>query len=489
MAAAYVNTSTPLPNVLKKYLERTPGDHETVSKVALKASKKATSYIEKTHVTVESKPLYLDTGFTSGLSLRGLSNMGNTCFANCIIQALIHNPLLRNYFMAGSHKRTLNCKCTITDRERPNTPKIGSNSGSTNNGPLMVGDIVEARWKGGPKWYRGIIVRQSSEPNCFDINYDDGDQEFAVPTCDIRLIPSESPNSIANFLAMIVPNSPLIDFSTLQLGKYEHHSSIIEQIFTGKLQSDVCCLKCKSISTTIDPFWDISLDIRKMPKSLSPSTMTGDCFFDLSDKGSSQNTPQRQVNVPKRFKSESTSSPLPFPMSPGYLPVAVNTLQDCLERFTQAEELGDDAKIFCQKCGSNENATKKLSLKQLPLTLCFHAKRFEHGDLTRKIDSSMSFPDVIDMRNYLSDNVRKRKRDESGFLTQHDEFEYTLYSVINHTGNMQNGHYTCYIKLPSYADQWFHFDDEVIRMVSYSEVKNSEAYMLFYQKSRLNYTK
>ncbi|CAG0898794.1 unnamed protein product [Darwinula stevensoni] len=40
-----------------------------------------------------------------------------------------------------------------------------------------------------------------------------------------------------------------------------HCNCIIDRIFTGGLQSDVVCLKCHGVSTTIDPFWDISLDL------------------------------------------------------------------------------------------------------------------------------------------------------------------------------------------------------------------------------------
>ncbi len=31
-------------------------------------------------------------------------NLGNTCFMNCIIQALVHTPLLRDYFMTDQHR-------------------------------------------------------------------------------------------------------------------------------------------------------------------------------------------------------------------------------------------------------------------------------------------------------------------------------------------------------------------------------------------------
>jgi ubiquitin C-terminal hydrolase len=85
------------------------------------------------------------------------------------------------------------------------------------------------------------------------------------------------------------------------------------------------------VSTTIDPFWDISLDLGEAHQGYGP---------------------------PK-------------------------SLIHCLERFTRAEHLGSSAKIKCSTCKSYQESTKQLSMRTLPVVASFHLKRFEHSSLVR----------------------------------------------------------------------------------------------------------
>lgn len=39
--------------------------------------------------------------------LRGLINLGSTCFMNCIIQTLVHTPMLRDYFLSMEDHRCI----------------------------------------------------------------------------------------------------------------------------------------------------------------------------------------------------------------------------------------------------------------------------------------------------------------------------------------------------------------------------------------------
>ena len=163
---------------------------------------------------------------------------------------------------------------------------------------------------------------------------------------------------------------------------------------------------CQGVSTTIDPFWDISLDLPAITDSIS--------------------------------------------------------LEDCLQRFTQAEHLGSMSKIRCSHCERHQESTKQLTLQKLPVVASFHLKRFEHSSrLHKKITTRVDFPEIIDMTPFITGAILHLKLtqkysfypisgrgDGSKDLTEPDN-KYVLFAVINHIGTLDAGHYTSYIR-------WWH---------------------------------
>ncbi|XP_076419069.1 ubiquitin carboxyl-terminal hydrolase 27-like [Peromyscus maniculatus bairdii] len=221
-----------------------------------------------------------------------------------------------------------------------------------------------------------------------------------------------------------------------------HCNCIIDQIFTGGLQSDVTCQACHGVSTTIDPCWDISLDL--------PGSCTS--FWPMS---------------PGRESSVNGESHIP----------GITTLTDYLRRFTRPEHLGSSAKIKCGGCQSYQESTKQLTMKKLPVVACFHFKRFEHSaKQRRKITTYISFPLELDMTPFMASSKETRMNGQLQLPTNSgdNENKYSLFAVVNHQGTLESGHYTSFIR--HHRDQWFKCDDAVITKASIKDVLNSEGY-------------
>jgi len=219
---------------------------------------------------------------------------------------------------------------------------------------------------------------------------------------------------------------------------------IVHSTFDGLLQSDVKCERCSNVTSTTDPMLDVSLELKGK---------TGE-------------------------------------VGPNY------TLASCLRRFTQPEKLGA---YNCIKCGKTTPASKRLSIRKLPPVLSFQFKRFEHKSMDRgtahKIEASVRFPASINMAEYTTlvmnarDGKHERGRETEGsdldsYSGPQALYDYDLFSVVCHDGQIDNGHYTCFTR---YQDEWYHFDDDKVTHSTLGKCLKSQAYMCFYVKKHLDY--
>ncbi|EDO42651.1 predicted protein [Nematostella vectensis] len=308
----------------------------------------------------------------STIGLRGLINLGNTCFMNCIVQALTHTPLLRDYFLSDQHNckgdagTCLVCEMGLLFQEFYSGQKVP-------HSPFKLLHLV---------WTHARHLAGYEQQDA---------HEFFIAALDVlhNYCKEDAPDKLA-----VKPNN------------HNQCNCIIDRIFTGGLQSDVICQTCNCVSTTVDPFWDISLDLGHGDHKL--------VIF-------------------------------------------------C--RFTRPESLGSESKIKCNKCQSYQESTKQLSMRKLPIVVCFHLKRFEHSKKSKKISTYIPFPQELDMAPFLSS-------------------KYSLFAVVNHSGTLEVGHYTAFIRQ---QNNWFKCDDAWITKATIDDVLQSEGYLLFYHRVVLDY--
>uniref|UniRef100_A0A1I8A752 ubiquitinyl hydrolase 1 n=1 Tax=Steinernema glaseri TaxID=37863 RepID=A0A1I8A752_9BILA len=213
---------------------------------------------------------------------------------------------------------------------------------------------------------------------------------------------------------------------------------IIDRIYTGQLQSAVCCRNCGAVSRKLDPFRDLSLNV------------------DQTTNGS--------VSV---------------------------TLAECLRRYTTPEPLDDGKGIRCEHCTQIATRTQQLTLYKLPLVMCFHLKRLVHHK-AKKSNVEVSYPEFLDVTEFTSPYILRRQNgiqpsplDDPNEKLNNLKNRYALFAVVNHFGTVEAGHYTCFVK--HQMKKWYLCDDERIIETSPEVVLGSEGYLLFYHKQFLEY--
>ncbi|ELU07196.1 hypothetical protein CAPTEDRAFT_18184 [Capitella teleta] len=379
----------------------------------------------------------------STIGLRGLINLGNTCFMNCIVQALTHTPLLRDYFLSDQHKCQMtqeSQQCLVCEMSR-----------------LFQEFYSGVRTPHTP--YRLLHLVWTHARHLAGYEQQDA-HEFLIAALDVIHQHCKASR-----------NKEDADGNTAQVC-----DCIIDRIFTGGLQSDVTCQECNILYT---------FRLEMSPRLSTPSGISP------------------WISAPRKTTLHLVSWSDPCATDSHTLISAVfsngldrfeeaTSLTYCLRRFTRPEHLGSTAKIKCSKCHNYQESTKQLTMKKLPLVACFHLKRFEHSTgYHKKISTYVSFPEELDMTPFMSAS-RDNNNGYSHQVIQEaasgltSENKYSLYAVVNHRGTADTGHYTCFIR--QHKSHWFRCEDHLITKASLDyEVLKSEGYLLFYHKQILDY--
>ncbi|GAA6022375.1 hypothetical protein JCM11491_003240 [Sporobolomyces phaffii] len=350
------------------------------------------------------------------IGLTGLKNLGNTCYMNSTIQCLSAAVPFARYFKNGAYRKDVN-------EYNP----LGTRGALAN----AVGELIRALWAQqyiylAPVTFREAIGRVAPQ-------FRGTDQHDAQEFLGFLL---DGLHEDCNYVLKKPPPIEMTperehDLETLPpqiMSEREWHiykmrnDSFIVQCFQGQFRNQLKCLTCHKTSTTYNTFMPLSVPI------------------------------------------------------PSHRGVHRVTLMSCLEAFVRDEILDKDDAWHCPRCKKNRKATKKLSLSKLPPILVIHLKRFSfHGPFSDKIETQVHYPLTgLDLTPFIPPPLMDQKHGK----TSSGSFQYDLFGVTNHYGNLSSGHYTAFVRN---GRDWFNVGDSKVTPCDPNVVQSAKsAYILYY---------
>lgn len=391
----------------------------------------------------------------------GLTNLGNSCYMNCVLQCLAATSPLIDFFMKnvkqGREDDKQQYKQHINFRNALGTKGVVTSA--------FAGLLTDMNERNGavfsPTNFKRVIgaispckqFATSDQQDCIEfLNYI---LDSLHEDLNQRLVENEKERAMIMDLSSEQESAreilPVRLASTIEWERYlKLNFSIVVDYFQGQYLSQLKCLECSLTSTTFNAFSILSLPI------------------------------------PEKLNGAKTV-----------------LLSECLQLFLDTELLDENNKWHCPRCKMFTQLTKKITITRLPQVLIIHFKRFKlHAGYFKKLETFVTYPvdKTLDMTKYwppvgsymnsLNINVMDKATEQKYLASfpprnQVPPFEYKLYGVANHFGNLTTGHYTSFVqKNDRNSDpDWCYFDDARVQHgVSPKDVLNSNAYCLFYRR-------
>ena len=150
------------------------------------------------------------------------------------------------------------------------------------------------------------------------------------------------------------------------------------------------------------------------------------------------------------------------------IPVS-GSIEKSIQKLLESEILAEENPRFCDLCTSWQPAIIDYSIVDCSRYLILHLKRFSvfEDNFCKDINKVVCVPDILSVPVKVGEDVCFHKK-------------YTLVATINHSGTLDRGHYTSFVK-SQFSAKWYHCNDKAVVEVDQRHLNNETSYILFYQ--------
>ncbi|GMK59308.1 hypothetical protein CspeluHIS016_0703230 [Cutaneotrichosporon spelunceum] len=355
--------------------------------------------------------------------LRPLLNLSQTCFLSAILQALIHNPLLKAYFLSDKHNRHV----------------------CPNGGPRGLAVGKPAGMDGTPgEREKGCLCCEMDR--AFEEFYADDSSPFGPITMLYSMWHASSElegygqqDAHSFFLAA------LDQIHAHAKGQLASCNCIAHMTFAGSLVSSVTCSGCGETNATVDPILDIQLDFPYIPQA-EPLTLGALLRHYCAEEKIGDHGRGYACGRCGGGKGVTASKKLSIKKLPPVLSFQ-------LKRFAH-----------------NATSSKVETPVRFP----------SHLDMRPYVETAAA---PVSKAPSVVDGAAPAKEIDEDDLPS-SLYSYDLFAVVTHEGKLDNGHYWADVRS---GDEWWHCDDDKVTPTTLGAALRQNAYMLFYVRRSLAY--
>ena len=260
------------------------------------------------------------------------------------------------------------------------------------------------------------------------------------------------------------------------------HNSILSELFYGFQKSTMKCLSCKNVDVTYNVINFLIFPLEKVYNSLNKNNnfnnnnmgnfnnyIMNSNFSNIYNSFLNQRGNMNNLNAKttinfnhKRYNFNDNNN---CNKNRNNIRRKLN-LYDCFKENESKEQLSEQNQIHCNHCFRNSDAITQNQIYIAPNVLILIINRGK-GNI---FECDLDFPMELNISQYA-------KGSNSPYL-------YDLIGIISHFGeSSMEGHFIAYCK--HFDDNWYMFNDAIVKNVSIEDIYKGTPYILFYQNKNI----